>query len=278
MPHRWETLLDAYPARAIDTAAGRIGVRRAGSGPDLVLLHGIGSGSGSWVHQLTSLSARHRVTAWDAPGYGDSDEPAAGAPDASVYSAALAALLDALGIGQCVLVGHSLGALIATRFAAEHGDRVSALILANPAAGHARLAPDERARRLSDRLEKFERLGAERHAEERSGALLSADAPPEARALVRWNMARLRGTGYAKAARLLAEGDLVADAARVAVSGAVICGGADGITPPDTCHRIAEAFEPAYPYREIPGAGHASYVEAPEAFGALVTEFAGVAA
>lgn len=277
MAYRWETLLTRYPVEAVETAAGRVGVRRAGAGADLVLLHGIGSGSGSWVYQLASLSDGWRVSAWDAPGYGDSDA-LPGEPDAGAYAAALAALLDALGVARCVLVGHSLGALIAARFAADHPDRVSTLVLADPAAGHAPLSPDERERRLADRLDRFDRLGPERHAEERAPALLSDDAPEEARTLVRWNMARLRRQGYAQAAGLLAQGDLVADAARIAVPGAVLCGAEDRITPPESCRDLAAAFEPAVPYYEIPGAGHASYIEAPERFDALLAECAGVAA
>jgi pimeloyl-ACP methyl ester carboxylesterase len=44
----------------------------AGSGPPLVLLHGIGSAAASFRYQLEALSARFRVAAWDAPGYGAS--------------------------------------------------------------------------------------------------------------------------------------------------------------------------------------------------------------
>jgi len=278
MARAWKDLLDRFPASVVDTAAGRVGVRCTGNGSELVLLHGIGSGSGSWVFQLASMAARHRVIAWDAPGYGDSDDPSVDRPDAGTYAAALAALFDALSVKQCVLVGHSLGAIIATRFAADRPERVSMLILADPAAGHARLDEAERERRLTERLERFDRLGNRRHAEERAAALLSPAAPADRLALVLWNMARLRRSGYAKAARLLADGDLISDAARVAAPGAVVYGGADTITPPDACHRVAAAFDPPYPFREIPGAGHACYVEAPERFDTLLTEYAGVVA
>ena len=47
---------------------------QCGSGEPLVLLHGIGSGARSWRQQVASLSGRHRVIAWDAPGYGGSPE------------------------------------------------------------------------------------------------------------------------------------------------------------------------------------------------------------
>ena len=69
----WRDLLDRHPPRRVETAVGAFSIREAGNGPVVVLLHGIGSGSGSWVHQIDRLSRNFRVIAWDAPGYGDSD-------------------------------------------------------------------------------------------------------------------------------------------------------------------------------------------------------------
>ena len=56
----------------IETERGAIAYRRAGDGPPLVCLHGIGSGSASWAAQLEALAARFDVIAWDTPGYGGS--------------------------------------------------------------------------------------------------------------------------------------------------------------------------------------------------------------
>ena len=52
---------------------GRISYRQAGSGPDLVLLHGLAGNSGTWERQFEEFAGRFRMTAWDAPGYGHSD-------------------------------------------------------------------------------------------------------------------------------------------------------------------------------------------------------------
>lgn len=270
----WEELMLHYPSESMQTEHGPVSGRFAGAGTDIVLLHGIGSGSGSWVYQLAALADGYSVAAWDAPGYGDSTDLDADWPDADDYAAVLEALLDAREIDRCILVGHSLGALIAARFAATHPERVSALILADPAAGHGPRSDAEREERLSARLERFDRLGAERHAEERAPALLSNNATAEQTALVRWNMARLRRSGYEKAARLLATGDIFADLARVQSPTSVLCGSEDGITSPESCRRIAEAGPHPCPYREIHGAGHVSYVEAAEAFSAAVIKIA----
>jgi pimeloyl-ACP methyl ester carboxylesterase len=268
-------VLERCPVEEITTAAGRLTLRRAGAGAGLVLLHGIGSGAASWAWQLDGLADRYHMTAWNAPGYGGSTLPAADWPDAGDYAAALDALLAALEIERCVLVGHSLGALIAARLAAEHSERVAGLVLADPAAGHRRLDEADRRQRLDARIGRFRDLGPVAHAVARAPRLLSPDATADQLALVRDNMERLDDAGYLKAARLLAGGDILADVARIERPALVICGAVDQITPPAGCRTVAEAFARPCPFVEIPGAGHASYIEAPSVFNAILEDFMG---
>ena len=100
MKAEWKTLVERFPAQEVSGAGRRFSYRRAGRGPDLVLLHGIGSGSASWVHQLAHFQDRHRVTAWDAPGYGGSDPLERAEPAATDYARALGAFLGALAIDR----------------------------------------------------------------------------------------------------------------------------------------------------------------------------------
>lgn len=275
----WEAILDRFPARAVATARhGALGLREAGPGDGraLVLLHGIGSGSGSWAWQFEPFArAGHRVLAWDAPGYGPSDAPGDAAPRPGDYAEALGDLLDTLGVNQCDLIGHSLGSLIGAAFAARRPDRVGRLVLASTALGHARLDPAARAAKLDARLDAFARLGPEGHARERAPRLLGDRAGAGALALVRHTMARLRADGYPPAARLLSQGDLLADAARIAAPTLVLGGSADTITPSAACRQAVAALAGPGRYQEIPGAGHACYVEAPAAFNAAVMAFLG---
>lgn len=110
--------------------------REAGTGKALVLLHGISSGSGSWVKQLQDLSHHFHVIAWDAPGYGLSDCLAMVHPNAEDYAQRLKGMLDTLGLSKVILVGHSLGAMQAAAFNALHPDTVDALVIANVAQGY----------------------------------------------------------------------------------------------------------------------------------------------
>ena len=127
----WTSLSERFAPQTVDTALGRTAWRRAGQGgPVLVLLHGIGSASGSWVAQLDALSATHTVLAWDAPGYGQSEPLPDSQPTAHAYAQRLWAWLDALGLHESLtLVGHSLGALMATAAAGEQSARVRSQVL-----------------------------------------------------------------------------------------------------------------------------------------------------
>ena len=260
----WEAVLSAHPAEPVATAFGTITCRRAGSGADVVLLHGIGSGSGSWAYQLDALAGAYRLAAWDAPGYGGSDPVAA--PTADAYADALAALLDALSIERPVLVGNSLGALMAAQFARRRPDRVRALVLADPAQGHARLSPDERAERRAGRLDPFQTLGADGYAAERAPRLLGPHPSEVHRALVQRNLSQLRLEGFAAAADLLADGDLLTDVAQLDHPAVVYCGAEDRTTPPEGARQVAAAFPGGRDYVEIPAAGHLPHVEAPDVF------------
>src|SRR5258708_6766104 len=136
------TIADA-DSRTVRVGDAAFSYLEAASGPPLVLLHGVGSAAASFRYQLQALSARFRVVAWDAPGYGASTPLAIEHPDTSDYAAALDAWLGALGIDRCHLVGQSLGTLIAARFSAEQPRRVLSLTLAGGARGHGRLPPPD---------------------------------------------------------------------------------------------------------------------------------------
>jgi pimeloyl-ACP methyl ester carboxylesterase len=219
------------------------------------------------------LSSRYRVIAWDAPGYGASAPVEGNAPTVDDYAARLAALAGALSLDRFLLVGHSLGALIAGRYAARHPGTLRGLVLADPAAGHAGLSAEDRAARLASRLEPFMALGAEKYAEERAGNLLWGGATEDHLSLVRHNMSRLTVEGLSAAARILSLGDLLADAAIFDGPAIVLCGADDKVTPPDACRPVADAFPGGRPFRLIEQAGHASYIDAPDIFTRHIIDF-----
>jgi pimeloyl-ACP methyl ester carboxylesterase len=246
--------------------------REAGAGAALVLLHGIGSGAASWAGQLDRLAAGHRVIAWDAPGYGGSDALAAETPAAADYGAALARFLDALGVTRCVLVGHSLGALMAAALCRAVPGRVRAMVLADPAAGYGHADDTLRIQRLQARLEVMARLGPAGMAEERAPQVLSPAADAATLERVRIGMRRLNAAGYAQAARMLHAADIFDDLPSLTMPVLVMCGSADLVTPEEGCRRIAAAVADGS-YRTLQGLGHASYVENPAMFNDALAGF-----
>jgi pimeloyl-ACP methyl ester carboxylesterase len=113
----------------LDLAGVSTAVLEAGDGPPVVLLHGQGGWSGMWLPVIPDLMKTHRVIAADLPGLGASEVPD-GPPDAARVLAWLDALIQCTCQAPPALVGASLGASIAARFAIAHPDRLSRLVLA----------------------------------------------------------------------------------------------------------------------------------------------------
>lgn len=267
--------LSRFPLRQVTVDGRRLAYREAGEGPVLLLLHGISSGSGSWVRQLERLGDRFRVVAWDAPGYGGSEPLQSATPSASDYARALLGLIEALGLERPLLVGHSLGALQAAAFAAAWGDRLAGLVLADPAQGYGQADAATRQEVFRKRPAMLKALGPDGLARERAPALLSPGATVDKVALVADGMRRLQLPGFSAASWLLAHDDIwryLPDYRRALL---VLCGDEDSITPPESAVALAERYGQAL-YVALPQAGHASYIDAPEAFDDAIAGFAQV--
>lgn len=96
--------------------------------PLVVLIHGLGLNRDVWVQTIPALSAQYRVLAYDILGHGETPTPMT-LPTLRLLSQQLAGLLDDLGERVAVLVGFSLGGMIARRFAQDHPDRTLALAI-----------------------------------------------------------------------------------------------------------------------------------------------------
>jgi pimeloyl-ACP methyl ester carboxylesterase len=97
----------------------------------LILLHGIGSRGVSWLPVVEPLSEHFRIIVPDLRGHGESDKPDAGYR-LEHYVADLEGLIAAMQLHRPAILGHSLGALIAMDWAAEHPDEAACLILEDP--------------------------------------------------------------------------------------------------------------------------------------------------
>ena len=121
---------DSIDFKARDGASARVAYRRAGRGPAVVLIHGVGLQKAIWKPQMDALEVDHDVIAMDMPGHGGSTRPPE-APCLSDYADAVLALLNGLGVARAHVVGHSMGALVALEFALANPDRVQAVVAVN---------------------------------------------------------------------------------------------------------------------------------------------------
>jgi pimeloyl-ACP methyl ester carboxylesterase len=103
-----------------------------GEGEPVVLVHGLSASSRWWVRNIPALAQRYQVYLLDLPGFGTMrrfrrrfvlDELASG----------IVAWMEALGIKQAHLIGHSMGGYICLRIAAQHPERIKRLVLVSPA-------------------------------------------------------------------------------------------------------------------------------------------------
>ncbi|MEN9559519.1 MAG: hypothetical protein RLZZ502_730 [Pseudomonadota bacterium] len=241
-------------------------LERAGSGKTVVLLHGIGSNASNWQALLDVGIGHARLIAWNAPGYLDCTALAHADPTPAHYAQVLAEFLSSLHIHKPILVGHSLGALMAGAYAAVHP--VEHLLLLSPAQGYAAVDPALRAQKRDDRLSMLHDLGLARMAQERSGALLRPDAPESERARVVAAMLALNEAGYTQATHCLANGHLLADALACQAPITVACGELDAITPPKGARRLAEQLNASYV--SMGEVGHMLAIETPTAVRTLI--------
>lgn len=270
-----QLLNDRFPERVVQTDAGPLCYREAGEladdGVAIVLLHGIGSGAGSWLRAAVRLSSRTRVIAWDAPGYGGSARLQAAQPKAGDYAARLHTLLETLGVQRCILAGHSLGAIMATAYTQGLGrDKVQKLVLLSPARGYASADMAERQPVVrAQRLRTLEEVGISGMARTRAAHMLSSAPEPQALAWVRWNMERLHPEGYRQAVELLC-GDDIGRYQDHGVPVDVHSGDEDTVTTPASCQAIAARM--GAPYSGIARSGHACHIERPDAVAAILEQ------
>ena len=116
----------------VEVEGARLSAYVVGTGPPLLLLHGLGGTKISWLPIVPALSSSYRLVIPDLPGHGESDKPRT---DYSMraYAHSVRVLMDATGLRQAVVLGNSMGGRIALELAIRSPQRVTALALLDPA-------------------------------------------------------------------------------------------------------------------------------------------------
>lgn len=240
----------------------------AGQGIPLLLIHGFPHDRSAWAPQLERLSEHARVIAVDLRGAGTSNDAAPITMEA--HARDLVALMDHLDLKQAVICGLSMGGYIALAFALDHPERLRGLVLCNTRAG----ADDQKARDGREEVaQRALKEGTAVIARAMAPKMVTADAPVELRRSIEVMMARQEPATVAAWARGMAlRADQRPRLGSIKAPTLIITSDKDEAVPPADSEVMHQSI-PGSTLVMIPGAGHMSNLEAPEAFDRALTTF-----
>jgi 3-oxoadipate enol-lactonase len=237
-------------------------------GVPLVFINSLGTDLRIWDEVVPHFAERFHIVRYDKRGHGLSDCPPA-PYSIRDHAQDLAGLLDGLSIETAVLIGISVGGMIAQDFAAAWPERVQKLVLCDTAAkiGTAEM--------WHGRIHTLRAAGMDALADtilSRWFAPNFGSHNPAAYQGYRHMLTRTPVTGYTGTCEAIRDADLTVAARTIQAPTLVLCGAEDSATPPDVVRGLA-ALMPNACYEEIPNAGHLPCVEQPEATAVQIIKF-----
>ncbi len=255
----------------ITTRLGTVGFDEVGAGTPVLLLHGFPLDRTLWSPQLAAPALGARLIAPDLPGFGESARIAV--PSLDEWADWCMAFCDALALTRVVVAGLSMGGYLAFSLWRRHPERISALVLADTRAGAD--SDEGRAKRLA--MQEMARAkGVDAVADAMITGMVGKTTRETRPKVVAFLDEMMRGASVDGVSDALdamrTRADSTATLATITVPTLIICGAEDALTPV----KESEAMHLAIPDSQlgvIPGAGHASNIEHPAAFNALLSGF-----
>jgi 3-oxoadipate enol-lactonase len=243
-----------------------------GSGPTVLMLHGVGGGHLAFAPQVESLaSSGYRAVAWDMPGYGHS------APIEPYTFKGLAqsciALIEGLRCEQVVLLGHSMGGMVAQEVVARRPELVSRLVLCGTSAAFG--SPDGAWQRdfIAERTAPLDAgQTMAQLAEQLVPRMVGPGSLPEGVRLAQHCMAQVNPSTYRRALEAMLTFDRRANLAQIHVPTLLVAGEHDRNAPPAMMKKMAKSIVGST-YFELRGIGHLQNLEAPDEFDAALLNF-----
>lgn len=235
----------------------------AGKGTLLLFLHGIRGSRHHWARQVEFFSRHFRAAAWDARGYGDSEDYEGALQFDEHFSADVLRVADHFGADKMHLVGLSMGGRIARNFALRHPRRLRSLVLAGTSPGFDALSAED-----------VKRFVAERRTATPEGVrrLLGSRAIPGAYDQLLDSVKRVHQASFEKTLEASVAQDRAAPIEQIAVPTLVITGDEDRVYPAAMAQDIARRI-PGAELVTMKGIGHLSNLEQPDEFNQAVLDF-----
>ncbi len=252
----------------------KIAYQIEGDGPALIFLHGIGGNKDNWKRQMDFFCSTHTVVAWDARGYGDSDDY-----DGSLhfrdFSHDLLRLIDHLGFEKSHLCGLSMGGRIILDFWEVYPDRVLSLALVDTFPGFDdSFSMEGREKFIRERRQPLVEDGKEPAdiAPLVAPSLVSPTASKEIINELIASMNKLHKFSYIKAIESMTRYESVTDVSEIDVPVQVIVGQEDKLTPPSISRKMHGQIKDSR-LSIIPGSGHLPNIEKPVEFNSSMKNF-----
>ena len=221
---------------------------KQGSGPPLLLIHGLSGSTRWWRRNIPAYAPRFTVFAVELTGFASNRR---GRPLSMAASAgALAELMDALGLGSADVVSHSMGGHISVHLTALHPEKVKRLVLSAPSGLLRHSLPG-----MAGRVVWSTRFGA-----------------PDFTPTILADALRAGPLNLLLAARALLRDDVEQLLPRIRAETLVLAGGRDVIVPPPLCETYAARI-PGARYAVIHGAGHNLMYDRADAYNDAVLSF-----
>ncbi len=267
---------------------GRMHVVERGSGPPLVLVHGVGLSAAVWAYQLRQLSVSHRVVAMDVRGHGQS-LPGLGGYSMDRLGDDVLAVLRALDVRGGVLAGHSMGGMVSLRLACrrpgELSAHVGALALVATQAGPLVTGPGHawRAERLAALTRRTLRTSNRMGLSVRPGGDIGAWAArlafgqhprPEHVELTRSLFVATPEETLAELYATIVGFDVRRDLGAVSLPSTIVVGSRDVLTPVRSARLLQRSIGGSELVR-LPGAGHMLMLERAQELNQLLADLAG---
>jgi 3-oxoadipate enol-lactonase/4-carboxymuconolactone decarboxylase len=239
-----------------------------GDGVPLVFIDSLGTDLRIWDAVVPQLADRYAILRYDIRGHGLSDVPS-GPCSIHDHAGDLAGLLDHLRIQRAIVIGISVGGMIALDFAANHADRVRALVLCDTGMTIGTAAM------WNDRIAKVHEEGMAGIAE----AVIVRWFTPEFTAQqpaatngYRNMLTRTPARGYIATCEAIRDADLTEAARGIQAKALVLCGAQDIATSPGLTRTLAETM-PNARHELIDNAAHLPCIEQPKAIAARIASF-----
>ncbi|MGE3348742.1 MAG: alpha/beta fold hydrolase [Ramlibacter sp.] len=247
-----------------------------GSGPTVLMLHGIGGGHLAFAPQVEALaSLGYRAVAWDMPGYGHSApiEPYTFKGLAEACIRLIEALMQAQGNRQLTLLGHSMGGMVAQEVVARRPELVNKLILCGTSPSFGKPDGDWQREFIASRTAPLDAgQTMAQLAELLVPQMIGPGSLPEGVKLATHCMGLVNPSTYRRALEALVTFDRRAGLADIHVPTLLLAGEHDRNAPPAVMKKMAAAIAGST-FIEMKGIGHLQNLEAPEEFDSLVLNF-----